>query len=115
MSAVFHRLPFTLSLVCMGILSAPVMAEEDDFDLMGEISLQDLFVIDTDIASNTSRPVNEQPSIISVISREQILNSGARDLIDILRSVPGFGFAHDTVGINSWGFRGIWAMKVKSC
>lgn len=113
MSAVFHRLPFTLSLVCMGILSAPVMAEEDDFDLMGEISLQDLFVIDTDIASNTSRPVNEQPSIISVISREQILNSGARDLIDILRSVPGFGFAHDTVGINSWGFRGIWGHEGK--
>jgi outer membrane cobalamin receptor len=27
--------------------------------------------------------------------------------------VPGFGFTHDTIGINSWGFRGIWGHEGK--
>lgn len=107
------RLPFALSVLFSSMLSGVAYAEDDDIDIMGDMSLQDLFAIDTDIAGNTARDVTEQPSIISVISRNQILNSGARDLIDILRLVPGFGFAHDTVGINSIGFRGIWGHEGK--
>lgn len=88
-------------------------SQEQDEDLLGELSLEDLFSIDTDIAANTERSIFEQPSIISVITRDQILNSGARDLIDVMRMVPGFGFAHDAAGINSWGFRGIWGHEGK--
>jgi outer membrane cobalamin receptor len=113
MKSSVYRLPFALSVVFASMLSGFAQAEDDDVDVMGDMSLQDLFAIDTDIASNTSRSVTEQPSIISVVTREQILHSGARDLIDILRLVPGFGFAHDTVGINSWGFRGIWGHEGK--
>ncbi len=112
MKSSVYRLPFALSVVFASMLSGVAYAEDDD-DVMGDMSLQDLFAIDTDIASNTSRPVIEQPSIISVVTRDQIQNSGARDLIDILRMVPGFGFAHDTVGINSWGFRGMWGHEGK--
>ena len=108
-----YRLPFALSVVFASMLSGVAHAEDDDVDVMGDMSLQDLFAIDTDIASNTSRSVTEQPSIISVVTRAQIQKSGARDLIDILRMVPGFGFAHDTVGINSWGFRGAYGHEGK--
>lgn len=113
MKSSVYRLPFALSVVFASMISGVAYAEDDDVDVMGDVSLQDLFAIDTDIAGNTSRDVTEQPSIISVIKRKQILNSGARDLIDILRLVPGFGFAHDTVGINSVGFRGIWGHEGK--
>ncbi len=80
-----------------------------------KLSLKELMNVNvtSNVASNTERPILEQPSIISVITREQIINSGARDLLDILRMVPGFGFAHDTVGITSWGFRGIYAEEGK--
>ena len=112
MNSCKYKLPFALSLVFASMVAGVAHAEGDD-DVLGEMSLSDLFEIDTDIASNTSRSVREQPSIISVVTRDQILNSGARDLIDILRMVPGFGFGHDTVGINSWGFRGIWGHEGK--
>lgn len=92
---------------------AALAASEFEDDIMSDLSLQELFAIETDIASNTSRDINEQPSIVSVITREQIQKSGARDLVDILRMVPGFGSAHDTAGINSWGFRGIWGHEGK--
>jgi outer membrane receptor for ferrienterochelin and colicin len=108
-----YRLPFALSVVFASMLSGAAYAEDEDVDVMGDMSLQDLFAIDTDIASNTSRSVTEQPSIISVITRDQIQNSGARDLIDVLRMVPGFGFVHDTVGINTWGFRGLYGHEGK--
>lgn len=107
-----YRLPFALSVVFASMLNSVAYAQ-DDVDVIGDISLQDLFNIDTDIASNTARSVTEQPSIISVVTREQIKNSGARDLIDVLRMVPGFGFVHDTVGINTWGFRGIYGHEGK--
>lgn len=113
MKSSVYRLPFALSMVFASMISGVAQAEDDDVDVMGDMSLQDLFAIDTDIAGNTARDVTEQPSIISVIDRKQIINSGARDLIDILRMVPGFGFAHDTVGINSVGFRGIWGHEGK--
>lgn len=108
-----YRLPFALSVVFASMLSGVAHAEDDDVDVMGDMSLQDLFAIDTDIASNTARSVTEQPSIISVVTREQIQNSGARDLVDVLRMVPGFGVVHDTAGITSWGFRGIYGHEGK--
>ena len=74
MKSSVYRLPFALSVVFASMLSGVAYAEDDD-DIMGDMSLQDLFAIDTDIASNTSRPVIEQPSIISVVTREQIQNS----------------------------------------
>lgn len=102
---------FTLATIVSSGHASMAHANEDEF--LGEMSLSELFAIDTDIAGNTARDVTEQPSIISVISRDQILSTGARDLIDVLRLVPGFGFAHDTAGINSIGFRGIWGHEGK--
>jgi outer membrane cobalamin receptor len=106
-----NKSSLAVSIACL-LMSTGAHAGADD-DLLGELSLEDLFSIETDIASNTSRSVYEQPSIISVITRDQVLNSGARDLIDILRMVPGFGFVHDTVGINTLGFRGIYGHEGK--
>src|SRR5215207_3264317 len=39
--------------------------------------------------------VRETPGIISLITAEEIQNSGARDLIDVLRLVPGFDVLQD--------------------
>ncbi len=42
------------------------------------------------VATKTAMTVQEAPSIVSVITGEQIRNMGARDIIDVLRIVPGF-------------------------
>lgn len=45
--------------------------------------------------SRMHKPLNESPATVSVIDREMIRNSGAREIVDIFRMVPGFivGFA----------------------
>ncbi|SKC81575.1 TonB-dependent receptor plug domain-containing protein [Ohtaekwangia koreensis] len=65
------------------------------------------------VASQKAISTRESPSAISLISEEDIKKSGARDLIDVLRLVPGFDFAYDgsnTIGI---GIRGNWANEGK--
>ena len=43
------------------------------------------------ISTRSLRYLYDAPAIVTVISREQILNSGAKKLVDILKHVPGFG------------------------
>lgn len=53
--------------------------------------------------------VRESPGIVTLISAADIENSGARDLIDLLRLVPGFDFAVDVESSIGLGIRGNWA------
>ncbi len=55
----------------------------------------------------------ESPSIISLITEEEIQKSGARDLIDVLSLVPGFDFGVDVEGVVGLGMRGNWAHEGK--
>jgi len=42
------------------------------------------------VATKTKMTAQEAPSIVSVITGEEIRNMGARDITDVLRTVPGF-------------------------
>lgn len=53
-------------------------------------------------------PIRESPGIITVLTRTEIQASGARDLIDLLKMVPGLGFGSDTQGVVGLGVRGNW-------
>jgi outer membrane receptor for ferrienterochelin and colicin len=55
----------------------------------------------------------ETPGILSVITAEEIQNSGARDMIDVLRLVPGFDVLQDLQFVTGIGFRGNWANEGK--
>lgn len=55
----------------------------------------------------------ESPSIVSLITEEEIKNSGARDLIDILSMIPGIDFGVDVEGVVGMGIRGNWAHEGK--
>jgi outer membrane receptor for monomeric catechols len=47
------------------------------------------------VTTQTSTSLRETPGIVTVITREDIEDSGALDLIDLLRSVPGIEFGID--------------------
>jgi outer membrane cobalamin receptor len=66
------------------------------------------------IATQRLQRPEEAPSIVSVVSRQEIERYGARDLADILRLVPGFEFGLDVIGLVGSSFRGIWAHEGKS-
>lgn len=67
------------------------------------------------IAVASKKPINlrESPSVISLITKDEISKSGARDLIDVLRLVPGIDFGMDIEGVVGIGMRGNWANEGK--
>ncbi len=65
------------------------------------------------VASKKSLSQRKSPSVVTLITQEEIEKSGARDLIDVLRLVPGIDFAVDVQGNVSIGMRGNWAEEGK--
>jgi len=78
-----------------------------------ELSLQDLMNIKISVASIKELTPRESPGVVSYISAEDIRESGAIDLMDVLRMVPGFDFAVDVEGVVGLGVRGNWAHEGK--
>jgi outer membrane receptor for ferrienterochelin and colicin len=72
-------------------------------------------LINSLIAVASKKPLNtrESPSIVSLITEDEIKKSGARDLIDVLRLVPGIDFGLDVEGVVGIGMRGNWAHEGK--
>jgi outer membrane receptor protein involved in Fe transport len=64
-------------------------------------------------ASQQATCANETANIVNSISSEQILTSGARDLIDVLQLIPGFTFGVNMTNEVSLGIRGIQADEGK--
>ena len=65
------------------------------------------------IASYTDIDVNEAPGVITIITSEEITELGARDLTDILNTVPGFNIATDVHNGIAFGIRGNWSHEGK--
>jgi outer membrane receptor for ferrienterochelin and colicin len=77
------------------------------------ISIDDLLNMKTSVASGATYSSRETPGIVSIITKEEIKSSGARDLIDVLRLVPGFDFGYDVQGVVGQGLRGNWVHEGK--
>lgn len=83
---------------------APVLSENPD-----ELSLifaeEDLFIS----ATQTSRTLEQAPAIATVITAKQLRDMGARNILDALDTVPGFGvsFANEFAVVSTLEVRGI--------
>lgn len=93
----------------VGYAQTDTIAKLDD----DAISLEDLMKVKVTVASRNEQTLRETPGVVTIVTAEEIRNSGARDLIDILRLVPGFDFAQDVDGIIGLGIRGNWAQEAK--
>ncbi len=102
--------------------------EKQPADTIPELSLEELLrlkaldsssvteaELNARIEAASQRPFStrETPNIVTVITADEIRNSGARDLIDVLRMVPGIEFGTDVEGVISIGIRGQWAAEGK--
>jgi outer membrane cobalamin receptor len=97
-------------LLIAGLL--PVSNPANGADIF-ELSLEKLMSLPIEGVSNTYKPISEQPGIVTVITQQQIEQSGARYLMDLVKQVPGFWVGTDTIGTLSVSFRGIWGMEAK--
>ncbi len=82
-------------------------------DLMNT-PLEKLVDIPIDSGTKTKeKTLRETPNIVTIINAEMIKNLGARDLGDILQSLPSFDVALDVAGVAGLGMRGNWVHEGK--
>jgi outer membrane cobalamin receptor len=79
-----------------------------------DLSLEQLMNLEVSVASIHSLTTRESPGIVTLITEEEIEASGARDLIDVLRMVPGLEFGVDVEGVVGLAVRGNWAHEGKA-
>ncbi|MCC5946550.1 MAG: TonB-dependent receptor plug domain-containing protein [Bernardetiaceae bacterium] len=65
------------------------------------------------LATQTAQELREAPSIVTVITAEEIRHTPARDLRDILYWVAGIDFGVDVESVVGIGMRGNWAHEGK--
>jgi len=76
----------------LAVLSAPTLAVLSTCPFAQEVSEKDYFG-DLPVVLSVSRlaqPLDETPGAVTIIDRELIRRSGARELAEVLRLVPGF-------------------------
>ncbi|HEX3762850.1 MAG TPA: TonB-dependent receptor plug domain-containing protein [Kofleriaceae bacterium] len=93
-----------------GAEAADQVAEVSD---VNQLSLADLLDTQVDVASKKAQTSRETPGIVTVITRDDIVTSGARDLLDVLVLAPGFAPGVDVEGVVDLGIRGQWGHEGK--
>lgn len=68
-----------------------------------------MFFEEKDLITATKRATSlrKAPAIATIISAEEIRNMGARNLLDVLKMVPGFGISTNEIGLTMVEVRGI--------
>ena len=104
---------FTIAyvLVFFSLSVSGQVADSTVMDLI-EMSLEDLINVKV-VTSKTNLNSKETPSIVTIITREEIKNMGARDLMDVLNQIPGFNFCVDVLNTVGPGARGNWGIEGK--
>ena len=72
-----------------------------------DYTLIELQNIKVKISTKSETKLSEAPAIVSVVTTEEIKNSGARDLRDVLRTIPGFQLGMREIGYTTIGIRGV--------
>jgi len=80
---------------------------------INDMSLEDLLDIKVSVVTKKDTSARRSPGIVTVLTEREIVNSGARDLIDLLRTVPGLNFGLDVQNVVGLGVRGLWAQEGK--
>lgn len=95
------------------LLCLPTLAQAAGAGDIAEVSLDDLLAVEVTSTSKVARSLRDAPGVVTLVSRDDIQISGARDLMDVLRLVPGFEFGVDVQGVVGLGFRGVWGHEGK--
>ncbi len=91
----------------------PGGSEEGQFFSLERASLEQVLNVKTSVATRSAMNIRETPGLVTVITREEIQTSGARDLVDVLSMVPDFDFGVDVQGNLGLGVRGQWGNEGK--
>lgn len=102
---------FTLT-VFLGIpmfipyLSAAGVGEASEVEDFDDISIEELLNTEVEVAGKTKQKISKAPAIVSVITAEDIRNSGALNLYEVLSLIPGINVTETYFGYSAVNFRG---------
>ncbi|MBK7572721.1 MAG: TonB-dependent receptor plug domain-containing protein [Bacteroidetes bacterium] len=77
------------------------------------MSLEQLMNVSVSVVSDLPMNGRESPGIVTVVTADEILESGAKDLMQVLQFIPGFDFGVDVEGVVGIGVRGNWGHEGK--
>lgn len=99
--------------ILLTILAYSLQAQEQEPEEdMYALSLEELMSINISV-SKSDLSLRETPSVISIVTRDEIQKMGARDLMDILNQVPGLNVGIDVQNVVGIGSRGNWGHEGK--
>src|SRR5438128_3277104 len=81
--------------------------ELGEFKDIDDLNLDDLLDVPISIAAGKVQRLEEAPSVVSVITADEIRRLGARTLEDVLQIIPGYEVLTDNQGRNRIGVRGV--------
>ncbi len=105
-TCVFSMIRLTLWILCTitiatGVNAQPPSADKDiEIDYLKGLSLEDLLQTEIISASKKSEPLFDTASAVFVITQEDLRRTGARNIPEALRMVPGLQVAH--INANRW-------------
>ncbi|WP_456433197.1 TonB-dependent receptor plug domain-containing protein [Thermosulfuriphilus sp.] len=108
---------FSILLILALLLASPSLAGKDICSPSGqeEIACQELLFLDVaEVATGYIQERSLAPATVTVISREEIRNMGARNLLDVLRTIPDLEVSLDSIGLPVITMRGINSFGSKS-
>lgn len=109
-----RNLDFPALLLSLLLLSSVAHAAESRQEgRFSDLSLEQLMDMSVSVTSTKEQKLREAPGIVTVITKDDIRASGARDLVDVLRLIPGLNFGSEVENTVGMSFRSIWAMEGK--
>jgi iron complex outermembrane receptor protein len=98
----------------VGFLALPAWPQQTSTDLTTK-SLEDLMNVEVTSVSKSEQTLSHTASAIFVISAEDIARSGATNIPDLLRMVPGMDVAQ--INANTWAIsaRGSMVSSATNC
>ena len=97
------------------LLFSSAFAVAEDFRDFAELDLEELLNTEVVSASKRLQKISEAPNAISVITEEEIKRSGAVDLPDLFRMVPGVDVVNvygGSYGVSARGFNERFAQRM---
>ena len=110
--SLMRALACALVLVALGLLATQAQIAQPD---LTALKIEDLMNVDVTSASKKEQKLSQVPGAIFVITTEDIRRSGATNIPDLLRMVPGLEVAQinpSTWAISARGFNGQYSNKL---
>jgi outer membrane receptor for ferrienterochelin and colicin len=103
-----------VTLMVLGIQAISLANGDSLFSSLFDKSIEELINQEVTIATKSAQKIDQSPSVVSVITSDDIRNMGAREIEDVLRTIPGFELTRSYAGYYTIGVRGVKDSRISS-